>query len=194
MAEIKLSSQVAEIVQDLIDKYHPHVRENGVRILCCYSDQDKATRGRPVRAEIVSLGGRAKWLSGFVDVTGEEPNEGYDFCLTAFGSIWEGMTYQMRQAAIDAELCKLVEKTVQTRDGETTTIKLQDYDVKGFVANIERFGLWASSLRIFASKAKQLPLDLTEGEARGEEGGIGESQGTTEETDIDVRPELVAVK
>jgi hypothetical protein len=53
-----------------------------------------------------------------------------------------------------------VEKTVHHRDGETTVIKLQDFDVKGFTANIERFGLWRSSLRIFAAKARQLPLDM----------------------------------
>lgn len=156
MAERKLAPDVEAIAVELIGEFHDHIRSNGVKILYVHSDQDKATRGKSVIAETIALGGAVGWLSSFVPgAVGE-----YDFMIIVYGSIWEGLNAKQRQAAIDNELCKLVEKTVQHRDGEETVIKLQDFDWKGFTANIERFGLWRPALRIFAAKAKQLPLDM----------------------------------
>jgi hypothetical protein len=176
VANVRLDNDLREIADDLITDHHRHILDNGVRILCAYSDQDRARYGKAIRVEITPLGGRAQWLSGFVDVAESEPNEGYDYMLTAYGSIWTGSTDVMREAAVDEQLCRLVEKTVQTRDGETTVIKIRDFDVRGFVENIQRFGLWESGKRIFAAKSRQLPLDLTEAEKSGQESGIGEAE------------------
>lgn len=157
MAEISVAPDVEEIALELIGEYHDHIRSHGVRILYLRSEQDKAYRGKPVIADTQALGGLAGWLSQFVEDGDEEP---YEYAITVYGSAWEGLTAKERQAAVDPELCKLVEKTVHRADGEMTVIKLQDFDVKGFTANIERFGLWRSALRIFAAKARQLPLDM----------------------------------
>lgn len=156
MAERKIAPDVEAIAIELIGEFHDHIRSNGVKILYVHSDQDKATRGKSVIAETLSLGGMGAWLSSFVPGAHGE----YDYAIVVYGSIWEGLNAKQRQAAIDNELCKFVEKTVQHRDGEETVIKLVDYDWKGFTANIERFGLWRPALRIFAAKAKQLPLDM----------------------------------
>lgn len=187
MAERKLAPDVEAIAIELIGEFHDHIRSNGVKILYVHSDQDKATRGKSVIAETIPLGGMGSWLSSFVPgATGE-----YDFALVVYGSIWEGLNAKQRQAAIDNELCKLVEKTVQHRDGEETVIKLVDYDWKGFTANIERFGLWRPALRIFAAKAKQLPLDMAGvGGTAGDEVSE-ESEGVTYKTVGELeRPEL----
>jgi hypothetical protein len=157
MADIQIAPDVESIAVELIGEFHPHLKSHGVRILYLKSEQDRAYRGRPVLADTQALGGLAGWLSQFAPDGDEEP---YEYAITVYGSAWQGLTAKERQAAVDAELCKLVEKTVHHRDGETTVIKLQDFDVKGFTANIERFGLWRSSLRIFAAKARQLPLDM----------------------------------
>lgn len=157
MPLIEIAPDVEEIAVELIGEYHPHIRSHGVRILYLKSDADRAYRGKPVIADTQSLSGLASWLSQFAPDADEEP---YEYAITVYGSIWEGLTAKERQAAIDSELCKLVEKTVHHRDGEETVINLQDFDVKGFTANIERFGLWRTSLRIFAAKARQLPLDM----------------------------------
>lgn len=161
MAEITIANDVAEIAEELIGEFHPHIRSHGVRLICLKSDHDKAQKGRSVDAEIVPLGGRARFYSGFVDVgRAQDPTDGYDFEMTVYGSMWEGYTSKQRQACVDRELCKLVEKTVQHADGETTVIKLQDYDVKGFTDNLSRFGTWTTRIYNFVSKGKQLPLDL----------------------------------
>lgn len=173
MAETKLAPDIEEIARDLIAEYHAHVTSNGVRILYLHSDADRAYRGHAMIADIRALGGIAGWLSSFVDGKGGDP---YDFALTVYGSIWEGLTAKERAAAVDAELCKLVEKTVTTRDGEETTIKLQDHDVKGFAANIERFGLWTTRLRLFGAKARQLPLDIAAGANGNAKGDAGEPE------------------
>jgi hypothetical protein len=183
VADISVAPDVESIAVELIGEFHPHIKSHGVRILYLKSATDKAYRGRSVLAETQSLGGLAGWLSQFVEDGDDEP---YEYAITVYGSAWEGLTAKERQACIDGELCKLVEKTVHRRDGEETVIKLQDYDVKGFTGNIERFGLWRSSLRIFAAKARQLPLDMNavaaeEQMAREEANGASGDDGDGEE-------------
>jgi len=163
MAEIKLAPDVEEIALEEIAEWHEHLRANGTRILYLHSDQDRARRGRALKADMISLGG-TQYTIGVLAAGGSPSTHDYDFALVVYGAAWEGLGVKQRRAAVDEQLCRLVEKTVRHRDGDEIVIKLQDPDVSVFLSNFEHFGAWTKSLRSLVSKGRQLPLDLA-GEA-----------------------------
>lgn len=155
MADRELAPDVEEIAVGLIGEYHPHIREHGALIVYRKSDQNKASGGRSVDAEMSVVSGDTRWaMSRWAELEGSEP----DFMLTVYGAMWDGYTPLQRKACVDRELCRIVAKTVQHSDGETTVLKLQSYEVKGFPENITRFGVWQTPYKRFSAASKQPSL------------------------------------
>jgi len=120
------SPSVIHVAEELIEKYHPWLKE--ARIGFVYRDKAQKSKGRLVLA-------RAQTVPAKLQVYLE-----YDFLIWVSKEDWEGkLTDAQREALIDHELCHCARD-----DSGAWTIR--PHDVQEFWQVIERHGLWSFDL------------------------------------------------
>ncbi|HAL17416.1 MAG TPA: hypothetical protein DCP32_11905 [Anaerolineaceae bacterium] len=121
------SPSVIHIAEQLIEKYHPWLRD--ARIGFVFRDEAQQSLGRLILAQ-------AQKVTAKLQVYLE-----FDFLIWVSKEDWEGkLTDAQREALIDHELCHCVKRL------DTDTWAIRPHDVQEFWQIIERHGLWSSDL------------------------------------------------
>lgn len=145
------SPSVIHIAEQLIDQYHPWLRD--ARIGFVFRDKAQPSAGRLILAQ-------AQKVTAKLQVYLE-----FDFLIWISKEDWEGkLTDTQREALIDHELCHCVKRL----DNDTWAIR--PHDVQEFWQIIERHGLWSSDLingRESMERAIQAELPLGQVERAG---------------------------
>jgi len=143
------SASVIEMAKELIDEFHPHLKE--ARIGFIFRDEAPVSRGNYTLGKATKVSERMKVL---IDL---------DFVIWIAEDVWEKLDTERRRALIDHELCHC---RYDPADGAS----IRNHDVEEFVDVVERHGFWSCDLLRLESIAKgqkQLKLDLGQ-EQRGE--------------------------
>lgn len=119
------SPSVIHTAEELIEKYHPWLRE--ARIGFVYRDKAQKSKGRMILAQAQTVPAK---LQVYLE---------YDFLIWVSKENWEKYADVQRLALIDHELCHCV------RDDGVWTIR--PHDIQEFWQVIERHGLWNNDLR-----------------------------------------------
>jgi len=118
-------TEVIEIAQELIDAYHPHLKE--ARIGFIMRETHKKSKGK-------SIMGTARkppaWLNVFEEL---------DFIIELAEDIYAALSPERRRALIDHELC-------HCGMGEQPYIK--PHDIEEFTDIIERYGDWSMDIML----------------------------------------------
>jgi len=122
------SPSVIHIAEQLIEQYHPWLREANIGFI--FRDEaQKQSDGRLVLAQ-------AQRITAKLQVYLE-----YDFLIWVSKKDWEGhLTDAQREALIDHELCHCV------RNMNTGAWAIRPHDVQEFWQIIQRHGLWSNDL------------------------------------------------
>ena len=134
------SAEVIYTAQDLVRRYHPHLRE--ARIGFVFRSEAQVSKGR------MTLGKCSKVSDKM------HPVLDLDFLIWLAKDEYEKMPAERRAALIDHELTHIT----MGNSGLT----LRDHDVEEFYTIIERYGLWTTDLmaaKAAMDRAEQLHLE-----------------------------------
>lgn len=130
---------VIDTAKDLINKYHPHLRNYGARIGFLFRKE------APIRSGKHTLG-QAQKVTDKMKVMLD-----YDFIIWVAKDVWDRSTTARRMALLDHELCHCVFGS----NGWT----IRPHDMEEFVEVIDRWGFWTNNLmRVQEIANKQPPL------------------------------------
>ncbi|HSW62688.1 MAG TPA: putative metallopeptidase [Dissulfurispiraceae bacterium] len=119
------STEVINIVEDLIKKHHPHLEE--ARFGLMFRSEASISQGRKVIAKTAKVSEKDKVWKDF------------DFEIWISQLDFEAMTTHQRTALIDHELC-------HCWGDPSNGWKMRTHDIEEFCIIVERYGLWNRSL------------------------------------------------
>jgi hypothetical protein len=151
------ANEVKEIAEELIDKYHPHLKD--AKELIGYYFRDGAS----------DWAGKAKKCTAFERfVTGK--------MLFVFinSDAWKAMKHDQRVALVDHELCHFSRKSIQNVDPMTgkwieiydpadkaESWSIREHDVEEFSDIIKRHGLWDTGIEKFAAAVREADYQMS---------------------------------
>jgi hypothetical protein len=151
------ANEVKEIAEELIDKYHPHLKD--AKELIGYYFRDGAS----------DWAGKAKKCTAFERfVTGK--------MLFVFinSDAWKAMKHDQRVALVDHELCHFSRKSIQDVDPKTgkwiniydpedkaESWSIREHDVEEFSDIIKRHGLWDTGIEKFAAAVREADYQMS---------------------------------
>lgn len=151
------SDEVQDVANELIDKYHPHLRDA------------KDLIGYYVRYGSSDWAGKAKKCTAF-----ERHVTGYMMFVFVNHEAWTAMKHDQRIALIDHELCHFSrsyhkEINPQTEAWEDVwdaaddpnSWSIREHDVEEFSDVIRRHGLWEQGIESFALAVRQASYQMT---------------------------------
>jgi predicted metallopeptidase len=141
------SSEVLDIAQDLINKYHPVPKD--ARIGFIFRSEASKSQGKSVLAKASKIDAKTQAL---MESRGTVP---LDFLVWIAEDQYAELSYDQRQALIDHELCHLT--------FGSSGWKLRAHDIEEFQSIIDRYGFWNSDLlgaSVSFKRAMQLDLGL----------------------------------
>ena len=136
--KFKIAPEVAQIAQELIIKYHQHLRGANIRYLFRYGPW--SNKKRETQGQAVKVSGVNHFLTGL------------DFIILINADVWEQLNEKEKVALVDHELehcCK-----------EDDKFYLQGHDVEDFIRVIRRHGFWSPNLKAVKHEAVQGMLNL----------------------------------
>jgi hypothetical protein len=137
---------VREIAEELIEQHHPHLEYKTIEYL--FRDDIPTQNGREVWGTAKKIGGQAAFLA-------KGKNQPF-FVITISEPAWVGLSTEQRRALVDHELMHCVAEP--DSDG-VEQLKTVGHDFEGFVAEIERYGLWRDNAKTMAQAMQpHLPL------------------------------------
>lgn len=134
---------IEDRVRALIKEYHQHLREANIGIL--WRTTEWYSKGEPVLGDVYMVSGREKYWSSIV----EEVE--LDFLLVINQPKWFELTPAQQTALLDHLLCHC-QRGDDKKDGTPTWYKA-NHDFEGFVAELERHGMWMPNLKRMAETA-----------------------------------------
>jgi predicted SprT family Zn-dependent metalloprotease len=153
----KEATEVKEIAEKLIDKYHPHLQDA------------KDVIGYYFREGSSDWAGKAKKCTAF-----ERYVTGNMLFVFINAEAWERMSYEQRLALVDHELCHFSRKSTKEVDPKTNewvTIyenkndpdswSIREHDVEEFSDVIKRHGLWDTGIEKFAAAVREADYQMS---------------------------------
>jgi len=156
MPEYSMAQEAKSIGDDLIPKYHDHLRN--VRIEYVFNDAVIKTKGKDVL-------GRAKKKSGLdAFLAADTTNDPEPFFVIEISKpAWDLLDAKQKKALVDHELCHCLWDVDKG-------IFMRTHDVEEFSEIIKRHGLWQPDVELFATIAakhvKQINLPMDEPDVR----------------------------
>lgn len=150
---LRAASEPQQIVDRLIPKYHGHLMET--KVLCLFRSKHKRKGGRQIWADARKVGGLMAFLADANDPPDEteiDPNDVAFFLIEFAEDLWPAFTDAQKEALCDHELAHLCAEP--TEDGGIT-LKTRSHDLEEFCAVVERHGLWAPDVEVFAHAASK---------------------------------------
>jgi hypothetical protein len=155
--DFKPAPEVKEIAEELIDKYHPHLRD--AKHVIGYYFRDGAS----------DWAGRAKKCTAF-----ERHVTGFMLFMFINEQAWYMLTEEQQRALVDHELCHYSRKQGEVIDPKTKQVKIdwlnpadpdswsiRDHDVEEFSDVIRRHGLWETGIESFAAAVRYADHQMT---------------------------------
>jgi predicted SprT family Zn-dependent metalloprotease len=153
----KEATEVREIAEELIDKYHPHLKDA------------KDVIGYYFREGSSDWAGKAKKCTAF-----ERYVTGKMLFVFINAEAWNAMKHEQRVALVDHELCHFSRKSFKDIDPETKewiTIyedknesdswSIREHDVEEFSDVIKRHGLWDTGIEKFAAAVREADYQMS---------------------------------
>ena len=133
----KADDEVIQLTQELIDQYHPWLKQYSVGVI--FRSERQVSGGRDILGEASKVNDKTNALL--------PDDQRLDFLIWLAEDFWHDATDIERRALLDHELCHCGENG-----------KMRHHDVQEFVCIIERYGLWYPALRQMAHAAQQHTL------------------------------------
>jgi Putative phage metallopeptidase len=151
------ANEVKEIAEELIDKYHPHLKD--AKELIGYYFRDGAS----------DWAGKAKKCTAF-----ERFVTGKMLLIFINSDAWKAMKHDQRVALVDHELCHFSRKSIQDVDPKTgkwieiydpadkaESWSIREHDVEEFSDIIKRHGLWDTGIEKFAAAVREADYQMS---------------------------------
>lgn len=147
------ASDVKEIANDLIEKYHHHLKD--IRIEYVMSDKTPKSGGKEVWGQVRKIGSLPAFLAADQDHQKAGDAEPF-FVMIISEPIWENLLPTKKTALVDHELCHC---GVEVDDEGKVKLTLIPHDLEEFTSIVRRYGLWRDDLRDFVNTAKPHQYD-----------------------------------
>lgn len=149
MTTFWMAPEVEKIADELIPKYHRHLRANDVRMVYLFRDDVPKRSGKEVWGECKRISGLNAFLAG------EEREDGSVdaafFAIVISKPIWVELSEAQKVALVDHELCHTWSE--ENEDGETV-LKIQPHSLEEFAEIVQRHGLWEKAAQQFLKAAR----------------------------------------
>lgn len=149
--------EVAEMAEDLINKYHQHLIDYSVRIRYVFVDKTPNSKGKEVWGTCRKVSGLNAYLEG------ENPDGDPFFVITISKDIWDILPVDKKTALIDHELCHAWAEVKQQKDesdGDSdmetdnpVKLTVKPHDLEEFSCIVRRHGLWREDIEEFVEAA-----------------------------------------
>ncbi|MBN1348392.1 hypothetical protein JXJ21_03220 [candidate division KSB1 bacterium] len=130
------SQSVIHIAMEMIEKYHPHLKEANIAFV--YRSEAATNKGRKVLAQV------SKFPIRLIPLLDEE----YDFLIWVSKEDWEKVSDDIREALIDHELC-------HCKGNKFAGWSIVGHDFEEFTQIIERHGFWNADLLQILDKVEK---------------------------------------
>jgi len=149
--------EVKVIADELIPKYHQHLKDFSVRVEYIFVSKTPKSKGMEVWGTCEKVTGKKAYLA--------RENEDADpfFVITISEPVWEILPQESKVALVDHELCHAYAEVKQQKeeaesdeDMETDNpVKLstQPHDLEEFSCIVRRHGLWRENVEDFVNAA-----------------------------------------
>jgi Putative phage metallopeptidase len=150
--------EVAEIANDLIPKYHPHLVDCRIEYVFINKVPKKGRKETwGTMKKITSL---AAYLGADKKAQEQGVNDPF-FVMTISQPVWEELGIKEKTALVDHELCH---GGVETDDEGDVKLGIIPHDVEEFSCIVERYGLWRQDVKRFMKSAQKQPSEDEEKE------------------------------
>jgi hypothetical protein len=154
----KNAPEVKEIAEELIDKYHQHIRDFNVRI--DYLFMDKV----PMKGDN-EVWGMCKKITSLNAYLAADKQSGGDpfFVIIISEPIWEVLSKEAKVCLVDHELSHTAAE-YQEKDDEEPVLKLscKPHDMEEFAHIVKRYGAWRQDIQEFVNNARKKKVETTE--------------------------------
>lgn len=159
--EYAAAGEVKQLAQSVIDKWHPHL--SGISIEYVFALEEIKNKGKLVL-------GRARKMSGLNSFLRSSDDEQF-FVIEIWADGWRSMDQTARVALLDHELshCKM-----EVKEGELRLFTV-GHDLEEFNAVVERHGLWAPDVVLFANSINNAQPSLFEEKRKSLQSIVNES-------------------
>lgn len=127
----KCSGDVYSLMSELINEYHPHLRN--AKIECLFTDKGRKRAGKLIVATCEAVNATYNYLTDI------------DFIITIFDKAWDQLADKEKQYILDHELCHAF--VGENKHGEPV-YKVVPHDLEEFNEIVERYGLMQRDLNI----------------------------------------------
>lgn len=138
------ASEVKEVAQTIIEKYHPHLAE--VRIEYIFTDKVPTKGGKEVWATLKKVSS----LNAFLAAKPEDKEDAF-YVMTVTKDIWVGLLPNKKEAMVDHYLCRA---KVDVDEEGNVKLGLNNPDLEEFTSIVRRYGLWKEEVVEFVKTAK----------------------------------------
>lgn len=153
----KEATEVKEIAEDIIDKYHPHLQDAKDVIGYYFREGSSAWAGKAKKCTAFERFVTGKMLFVFIN-----------------SDAWNAMKHDQRVALVDHELCHFSRKSIQDVDPKTgkwieiydpadkaESWSIREHDVEEFSDIIKRHGLWDTGIEKFAAAVREADYQMS---------------------------------
>jgi len=148
------ATDVSEIAEDLISKYHQHLIDFSVRIRYVFVDKTLTSGGKDVWGTCRKVSGLNAYLEGKND-----DGESF-FVITISKEIWNILPLEKKKALVDHELChawaELKKSKKKDEDPNVdchVKLGIKTHDLEEFSCIVRRHGLWREDIEDFVESA-----------------------------------------
>lgn len=154
--------EVEAIARELVREHHTHLTACGAKVEYFFCSKTPTKNGQEVWGTARKIGSLAAFLDGRHESADEAEANAPFFVIVIAEPVWRTLSNAQRQALVDHELLHLWAE----EDEETLEVKLsiRGHDFEGFVAEINRHGLWRDTAKAIGQAIEEaqgrLPLEM----------------------------------
>lgn len=135
-ANFSPAPEVKEIAEQLIPKFHGHLKDFSVRIEYVFIDKIPKKGGKEVWGYVQKVTNLNAFLAK------DNPDSDPFFVMVISSPIWEILSKNGKTALVDHELCHCGAKLQEKEEESVVKLYLIPHDLEEFNAINRRYGLW----------------------------------------------------
>lgn len=147
--------EVKTIAEELIQKYHPSLRDFAPRIEYVFTDKTPKKGGKEVWGTMRKITNLAAFLAQDEFSQEQGINDPF-FVMTITKPVWDILQHDKRVALVDHELCHAV---VEEKEDGKNRLLIVPHDLEEFTCIVKRHGLWREDVQEFADATQKPSLN-----------------------------------
>jgi predicted metallopeptidase len=143
------ATEVAEIAQGLIEKYHHHLLDYSVRVEYVFVDKIPKKGGKEIWGSCRKISNLNAFLAS------DNPDGDPFYVITIALPIWDLLPEKSKIALVDHELCHTHAEYCEDDEDPAVKLSMTPHDLEEFSCIVRRHGLWRDDIKDFVETAKK---------------------------------------